>query len=127
MFNDQRSEFWTARETVRKVSDFTYSIGLKVKEDATIADVAFAGPAQRAGVAPATKLIAVNNRQYTPLVLREAIAKTASGGPLELLTKSGEYFETHRIDYRDGERYPHLERVPTAPDLLSAIIAPLAK
>jgi predicted metalloprotease with PDZ domain len=127
VYNENRSELWLARETIQKVTNLTYSIGLKVREDGTISDVAVGGPAQKAGVAPATKLIAVNNRQFTPVVLREAIAKTASGGSVELLVKSGEYFETHRIEYHDGERYPHLERDPAAPDLLSAIVAPMAK
>jgi len=32
---------------------------------------------------------------------------------------------THRLTYAEGERFPHLERVPAKPDLLTAIIAPL--
>lgn len=68
-------------------------------------------------------LTAVNNRQFTPTVLREAIAKTATDDkPLELLIKTGEYYEVHRVDYHGGERYPHLVREPCAPDLLSEII-----
>jgi len=76
-------------------------------------------------VAPAVKLIAVNNRQFNPTVLREAVAKTASDGkPIELLIKNGEYYQTHRVDYRGGERYPHLVRNSAMPDLLSEIIKP---
>ena len=128
VYNGVRSDFWKANEERRKLIDLTYSIGLKVKEDGPIVDVAYGGPAQKAGVAPAAKLIAVNMRQFTPTVLREAVQKTASSAePLELLIKVGEFYEVHRIDYHGGERYPHLERDPAAPDLLSAIIAPLAK
>ena len=79
-------------------------------------------------MAPASKVIAVNNRQFTPTVLREAVRKTAtSTEPSELLIKVGEFYEVHRIDYHGGERYPHLERNPANPDLLSAIIAPMVK
>jgi len=61
-------------------------------------------------------------------VLREAVRKAASDSkPVELLVKTGEYYETHRIDYRGGERYPHLVRDSEAPDILSQIIAPKAK
>jgi predicted metalloprotease with PDZ domain len=128
IYNDVRSDFWKATEGERKLIDLSYSIGLKVKEDGTIVDVGFGRPAQKAGVAPASKLIAVNNRQYTPTVLREAVQKTASTTePLEILIKVGEFYEVHRIDYHGGERYPHLERDPANPDLLSAIIAPLVK
>jgi len=127
IFNDQRSELWKARESVGKLSNFTYSIGLKVREDGTVSDVAIGGPAQRAGVAPGVKLIAVNKRQFTRVALREAIAKTSSGESLELLVKSGEYYQSHPIDYRGGERYPHLERYSQARDWITAITSPLAK
>ena len=127
VFSDKRSELWLAREGASKVTNLSYSAGLKVREDGSITDVTMDGPAGKAGVAPGTRLIAVNSRQFTPVVLREAIEKTASGGALELLVKSGEYFETHRLDYHGGERYPHLERNLGTPDLLTAIISPMAK
>ena len=40
-YDDVRSEFWKAVEEDHKVVDLTYSIGLKVKEDGTIADVRY--------------------------------------------------------------------------------------
>ena len=128
VYDGVRSDFWKAQEDDRKLADLSYSLGLKVKEDGMIEDVVFDGPAKQAGVAPATRLVAVNNRQYTPTVLREAVRKAASDSkPVELLVKTGEYYETHRIDYRGGERYPHLVRDSEAPDILSQIIAPKAK
>ena len=128
MYDKERSGFWKSLEGANKLVDLSYSLGLKVKEDGLIADVMVGGPAQKAGVSPSVKLIAVNNRQFTPTVLREAVAKTAADAkPLELLIKTGEYYEVHRVDYRGGERYPHLERVAAVPDLLSQIIAPRAR
>src|SRR5207253_7650193 len=112
----------------KKWVDLSYSIGLKVKqEDGTILDVAYGGAAQKAGVPPSVKLIAVNNRQFNPTVLREAVQRTASGKPIELLIKTGEYYEVHRLDYRGGERYPHLLRDSATPDLLTEIIKPKGK
>ena len=71
------------------------------------------------------KLIAVNNRQFTPTVLRDAVAKTLTDSkPIELMTRSGEFYQTHRVEYRGGERYPHLIRDNAAPDILSNIIQP---
>ena len=129
VYDGVRSDFWRAGEEDRKLVDLSYSIGMKVKEDGAIADVQYGGPAQKAGIAPSAKLVAVNGRQYTPAVLREAVEKTAPAGaaaadpkPLELLIKTGEYYESHRIEYHGGERYPHLVRDPAAPDLLSQII-----
>ena len=96
-----------------------------MKEDGTIVDVRYGGPAQKGGVAPSAKLIAVNGRQYTPTVLRETVAKTATAAkPIELLIKTGEYYETRRVDYQGGEKYPHLLRVEGAEDLLSQIVKP---
>jgi predicted metalloprotease with PDZ domain len=128
VYDGVRSEFWKAVESDRKEVDLTYSIGLRLKEDGDIVDVRYQGPAQKAGVAPSVKLIAVNGRQFTPTVLREAVAKTASDAkPLELLLKNGEFYATHRVEYRGGEKYPHLARDADSPDLLSAIIAPKVK
>jgi hypothetical protein len=36
------------------------------------------------------------------------------------------HFRTLKIDYHEGEKYPHLERNPSAPDLLDDIVKPLA-
>ena len=128
VYDKERSGFWKSLEGTNKLVDLSYSLGLKVKEDGLVTDVIVGGPAQKAGLAPSVKLIAVNNRQFTPTVLREAVAKTAADAkPLELLIKTGEYYEVHRVDYHGGERYPHLERNAAVPDLLSQIIAPQAK
>ncbi len=128
-YDGSRSEYWKAVEAEHKYIDLTYSIGMKVKEDdGTILDVRWDGPAQRAGVAPAVKLVAVNGRQFTPAVLREAVAQTASGAkPIELLIRNGEYYETHRVEYSGGEKYPHLTRVEGSEDLLGRIIAARAR
>jgi predicted metalloprotease with PDZ domain len=128
VYDGTRSDIWRAREEQEKVVNLSYSIGLAVKEEGDITDVTYGGPAQKAGVAPSTKIVAVNNRQYSPTVLREAVQKTANDAkPIELLIKNGEYYETHRIDYRGGERYPHLVRDESGPDILADIIKQHAK
>jgi predicted metalloprotease with PDZ domain len=128
VFNSTKSDIFHDFEDERKHSDFSYSIGLIVKDDGVIQDVSFGGAAQRAGISPNDKLIAVNNRQFTSAVLHDAIAKTASSTePIELLVKTGEYYSVHRVEYRGGERYPHLERDESKDDVLSKIIAPLVK
>ena len=127
-YDGVRSDYWKAVETSGKRTDLSYSIGITINEDATIEDVQFGGPAQKAGVAPSTKLIAVDSRQFTPNVLRDAVARAAtSDKPIELLIKTGEYYEVHRVDYHGGERYPHLVRDASKPDLLSEIVKPHAK
>ena len=128
VYDGNRSEGWKDYEESAKVVDLSYSIGIRVKDDdGTIEDITYGGPAHSAGITPSVKIIAVNNRQYSGTLLREAVQATASGKPVELLIKNGEYFETHRIDYQGGERYPHLVRDPSKPDIVSQIAAPLVK
>jgi predicted metalloprotease with PDZ domain len=127
-YSSTPSDLWKAFDQSAKQIDLSYSIGLKVKEDGMIVDVAWNGVSAKAGIIPSTKLIAVNGRQFNPTTLREAVQQTAtSATPLELLIKTGDYYKTYRVDYRGGERYPHLERDSAAPDLISLISAPLAK
>ena len=127
-FNATRSEMWRNHEEESKNVNMTYSIGLKISDDGNISDVAYGGPAQKAGVSPSTKLIAVNGRQYVPIILREAVqAAVSKTSPIELLVKNGEYYQTFKIDYHGGEMYPHLIRDDSKPDVLSKIIEPLVK
>jgi predicted metalloprotease with PDZ domain len=128
VYDGNAPALWKDFEEEDKVANLRYSIGLVVKEDGTVFDVAYNGLAEKAGIAPATKIIAVNNRQFTPTVLRETVASTANARKtIEFLIKSGEYYSTHRIEYEGGEKFPHLERDNSKPDILSQIIAPLVK
>ncbi|HXK07099.1 MAG TPA: M61 family peptidase [Verrucomicrobiae bacterium] len=120
VYDGVRSDFWRASEDKRKLTDMSYSIGIQVREDGGISDVLYGGPAQKAGVTPSVKLIAVNGRQFNPTVLREAVA---AAKPVELLVKDGEFYKAYRIEYTGGEKYPHLVRDESRPDLLTAIIA----
>jgi predicted metalloprotease with PDZ domain len=127
-YDSTRSEMWRNREEDSKSYNFNYSIGLKVSEEGNISDVAFGGPAQKAGVSPATKLVAVNGRQYYPVVLRDAVQSAVTKtAPIELLVKNGEYYQTFKVDYHGGEMYPHLTRDEGKVDVLSKIIEPMVK
>jgi hypothetical protein len=62
------------------------------------------------------------------VVLREAIQSAVTKtGPIELLVKNGEYYQTFKIDYHGGELYPHLTRDESKVDVLSKIIEPMVK
>jgi predicted metalloprotease with PDZ domain len=125
-YSTERSDMLRAADEVNRTIDERFSIGILVEDDGTIPDVIPDSPAARAGVAPGVRLAAVNGRRYSREVLRDAIQATKAGGKLELLVENAEFFETHRIEYSGGLRYPTLERVPEAPDVLSQIIAPRA-
>jgi hypothetical protein len=72
------------------------------------------------------KLVAVNSRAWTPEILRAAVKSVAAdAAPIELLVENEDYFKACRLVYREGEKYPVLERDTAKPDLLSEILKPL--
>ncbi|MBI5711784.1 MAG: M61 family metallopeptidase [Candidatus Eisenbacteria bacterium] len=121
-YADSASEVWRASEKDEKEVDLRCSIGLVLGEDGAIKDVVPGMTAAKAGVGPGMKLVAVNERRFSPDLLREVVKGTKAGGALELLVDNGEFFRTCRLSYRDGERYPRLERVAGKPDLLAEIV-----
>ena len=82
-------------------------------------------PAFDAGLTIGARLIAVDDVAYDLSALKRAVdAVRERERPLRLLVMNGDRYRTVEIQYRGGLRYPHLQRVPAAPDLLSAIFAP---
>jgi predicted metalloprotease with PDZ domain len=119
------TDYFRSAEARRHSTDLTYSIGLVLGRDADITQVQWGGPAFKAGLAVGAKVLAVNGIAYDADRLKEAITEAKNGGgPLSLLVKSGDHFRTAEIDYHGGLRYPRLERIEGAPDLLSAIYTP---
>jgi predicted metalloprotease with PDZ domain len=114
-------------ESANKSTDLSFSLGLMVKEDGGILDVIPGSPADKAGVAAGMKLAAANQRHWTPEVLRAAVKSAMTNvAPIELLVENNDYFQTCKLDYHEGEKYPCLERDATRPDLLAEILKPLA-
>ena len=103
----------------------SFSIGVIVKEDGEIEDTIEGMDAARAGIGPAMKIVAVNGRRFTPQVFRDALAAGKnSSQPLQLIVENTDYFRTFNLDYHGGEKYPHLVRDESKPDLLTDIIRP---
>jgi predicted metalloprotease with PDZ domain len=123
MYDETQGELLKANEQVRKITDASFSLGITVQEDGRIPTTIFGMPAAQAGMAPGMTLIGVNNRHWSPQVLHDALKAKQ---PVELLVDNGDFFHNYRIDYKGGERYPHLERDSNKPDLLEQIIKPLA-
>jgi predicted metalloprotease with PDZ domain len=112
----------------RKSVDVTFSLGMLLKEDGGVMDVNPNFPAFKAGLAPGMKIITVNGRAWSTDVLHAAIAaSTASTAPLELVVENGSFTETYKVNYHGGERYPHLERDSTKPDVIGDVIKSRAR
>jgi predicted metalloprotease with PDZ domain len=126
VYTDTPSAYQRSLEADRKAVDFSASLGITVaSKDGRISDVRWNGPAFKAGLGASGNLLAVDSRSFTPERLKDAIvAAKSDGAPIELLVKDGDLYRSVRVDYRDGLKYPHLERIPGTRDRLSAILEP---
>ena len=104
-------------------ADFVYSLGLSLGKDGSIGDVRWDSPAFNAGIGTGATVVAVNDQAFSTDVLEDAVkANTDGKAPIELLLKEFDRYRTVKLDYRGGLRYPHLERIPGKPDLLTPIL-----
>jgi predicted metalloprotease with PDZ domain len=108
--------------------DAWYSIGLTLGSDGNIQDVRWNSPAAKAKLASGYKIIAVNGQVFSGDRLHAAIhdAKVKSE-PIHIAFQADTLLSSADIDYRDGERYPALERVTGTPAYLDDITKPLAQ
>ena len=115
------------QEQVRKFTELGFSIGLRLNEDGSIADVIEGLAAAKAGIGPGMKLIAVNGKAYSAEILRDAVKATTDPRQrrIDLLIDNEGHIENHQLSYGEGEKYPVLERDQSKADVLSKIIAPL--
>src|SRR5579871_796024 len=122
VYDETESEMEHAGEGNYHGVDAVYSIGLELHDDGGITDTVEGMPAALAGIGPGMKVIAVNSRKFSPEALRDALKSGKNTTtPLELLIENTGYFKTYKIDYHGGERYAHLVRDESKPDLLTEI------
>ena len=99
------------------------SLGLNLRDDGAVADTIEGEVAAMAGIGAGMKVVAVNGRRFAPEVLRDAVkAARDNNSTIDLLVENTDYYKTYKLDYHGGERYPHLVRDESKPDLLSEIL-----
>jgi predicted metalloprotease with PDZ domain len=102
-------------------ANLQYSLGVSVSLDGgTLSDVVPGSPADVAGVAPGSHLIAVNGHRWSRESLHDALAESAATGRLEFLVEKDDEFRTLELRYGGAERFPVLVRGAGA-DLLGDI------
>jgi predicted metalloprotease with PDZ domain len=119
-------KFWTERLTNHGPGAPLGGIegsGWKIVYDGTITDTVENMIAAKAGIGPGMRVIAVNGRRFSNDVWRDALRAGKTGKePLELIVENTDYYRTFKLDYHEGEKYPHLVRDESKPDVLSEII-----
>jgi len=108
-----------------KRTNLSYSLGFGLKEEgAVITSVVPGTPADAAGIAPDSNLIAVGGRKFSKHVLEDALETTAKEPrTIDLLIEKDDTFKTVQLSYAGGARYPRLERDASTVDYLTAISA----
>jgi predicted metalloprotease with PDZ domain len=122
VYDGNPSDVLRAWERSHAEINVLYSIGIMLEESGKIIDTVEGLPAAKAGIGPGMKIVAVNGRRYTTAVFFDALRATAKSVPMELLVENTDYFKTYKLDYFGGEKYPHLVRNESKPDMLSEII-----
>lgn len=126
-WRDTPSPYTRLSDAAAKRISATFSLGLSVARDGgRIVDVVWGGPAYQAGIAPGTQVVAVNGRAWDGDELQDALRQAQRDGqPVELLLRRDDRYLTVKVPWRDGPRYPHLERIDGRPDRLGALLRPL--
>ncbi len=124
VYNDTPNIYISGGETTYKFVSAFYSIGALISEDGVVMDINPDLPAAKAGIAPGMKITKIGVEDYSLEELHKAIAATKNNSPLELTAENGNSTATYKINYSGGERYPHLERDTSKPDILSEVVKP---
>jgi predicted metalloprotease with PDZ domain len=125
VYTETPSDYFRNSEARRRVTDLSYSLGMIVAVDGRVADVLWEGPAFKSGLTVGNQIVAVNGIAFDFDHLKSAIQDAKQNGrPVELLVKNGDRYRTIPIAYREGLRYPRLERDGSGPARLDQILTP---
>jgi predicted metalloprotease with PDZ domain len=123
VFTDQPNDITQARITAMGMTEEWWSIGINVSSDGHIEDVLMGSAADQAKLGPGMQIVAVNGRQFSGQLLSDAIRDSkGNSNPISLIVVNTGVYKVLGLDYHDGLRYPHLERVEGTPDRLDDIL-----
>jgi predicted metalloprotease with PDZ domain len=126
VYTDTPGEYIQAREGATGDALAWWSVGMDIGSDGRIEDVLMGSTADKAKLGPGMQIVAVNGRQYSASLLGQAISDAKGNtAPIELIVVNTGYYKVVKLDYHDGLRFPHLERVNGTPDYLSEILKPM--
>ena len=121
VYNDQPNMFTESSGPDAGLNAYG-SLGIYVGGTGTVFDAWQGRPAYTAGISNGMKIVAVNGRRFSVDELKRAIAGSKDAkAPMEFIIDNAGYFKIVSVDYHGGLRYPHLERVTGATDVLTII------
>jgi predicted metalloprotease with PDZ domain len=115
---DEPSEYLLGIEGRRAQYRYLFRCGLTVNDQGKIDDVFAGSPADDAGLAPGSRVLAVDRLRFTPARLLRATGST------EIIVEQEDYFWIKQLEIPEGDDFPTLERIEDRPDLLAEIFEP---
>lgn len=114
------------KKTSAKESDLNmrHSVGLRLSKEGEVTDLIPGSPADQAGLAFGTRIMAVNNLTWTADRMKEAVKNSAERGAVELIVSWQDQVRPVTIRYNGGHRWPRLSVDEGGEDLLAKIAAP---
>lgn len=123
VYDENPSYLTTAEERRRKTIDAQCSVGLFLKDNGGVQDTVEGMIAAKSGIGPGMTIVAVNGHKFSSDAWHDAIrAAKTSATPIDLIVENTDYFRTVKLDYHGGDKYPHLVRDESKPDLLTDIL-----
>ncbi len=105
-----------------------FSLGFTTDAKHVVKDVREGSPAWDAGLEPNATVLAVDGYAVDNARLNYSLRSAEHANvPIALLVQRDSSFAVLNLNYHDGPRFPHLERISGTTDMLSAIAAPHAK
>jgi len=124
IYTDKPSELQKTAEDKSKGVSLVYSLGLDVNKDAMITNVLWDSLAFKAGLNPDMVIVAVNGKAFSADEIKSAVTKAKSGTkPIELWVKSDDTYSIIKLDYHEGLKYPHLEKIGDGPASLDKLLS----
>jgi predicted metalloprotease with PDZ domain len=128
VYTDKPGLYTNALEAATGEARAWWALGINIGSDGQISDVLVGSVSDKAGLGPGMQIVAVNGRQYSAQLLGNAIAAAkGTSTPIQVIVSNTGYYKIVNLDYHDGLRFPHLERVKGTPDYLDEILQPMTK
>jgi predicted metalloprotease with PDZ domain len=128
VWNDTPNKYVAAAEKQFKAVFSWDDVGVNLDSEGAVQDVRENSPAWNAGVGMGMKIVAVDDRVFTPAIWHAAVkASTSTNKPMHLTIDQNDFYSTIDVNYHGGPRYIHLVRVPGTVDMLTDIMRPHAK
>jgi predicted metalloprotease with PDZ domain len=128
VLTDKPNKYQATFEKLFKFIGSWLDAGLNLDNEGNVSDVREGSAAWNAGIGKGMKIVAINDREFTPDAWRAAIKATSTNfAPIVLLVNHSGFYQDITLTYTGGLKYPHLVRIGGTVDMLGDIVKPHAK